>query len=997
MSPENPPTEIPVQQRRKIQTILIADDRYENRYFLQALLEGNGYQVIHAENGQEALEILKTEKVDAIISDILMPLMDGFKLCRTIKEDPQIAHIPFIFYSASYTEPKDREFGLSLGADEYISKPIEPDDLLKIINALFDRIEQEEEHGEEKTLPDTLSFYTTYADTLGRKLDSKVVESEHHKQAARFSENKYRVFLQNLQGIGYLIQARKEIPLILEGQVEEITGYPAPDFLSGILKWPDIIYPEDKKLYLFTKSRAESESDYKSTEQYRIINKNGNIRWVQEIVTSIRSQDPDINLIQGAIYDTTLQKQAEEQIRISEEHYRTLFETMEEGVTYQDEKGYIIAANPSAERILGLTLDQIQGRTSMDPRWHSLHEDGTPFPGEDHPSMVALRTGERNKQIMGVYNPLDERHHWILVNAVPLFRPGAEVPYQVYTTFEDITQEKESHDHIEHLNRVLKAIRMVNLLITSETNKEILLNKVCSFLVDEGGYSGVWIISYSGMERQVFQAISDPDIIGSQFEIDIGQGNISSFTKDGIMSDDEVITSPIQIQKSSGNAYPNHNTYGVMIARLSSEKVVYGMVCASMPVAYLPDPDETSLFLEIARDIAFALHHITVLHREDEARNNLIISEKKYRELVENISNALFTLDTRGVVTYMSPAISTIAGFDPAHYIGQNYLDLILPDDRREVSGIFSKILLNHAMTVEFRSLDPHNQVHYLRVKASPIRIDDTIVGISGILSDITAWNESEKIKAEHVTEVQALLSLHLLTRKTEEQIFTFALDKALDITRSKIGFIALVHEGGSLTDFHIWSPEVMKSCSVQEHSPHAVSSSGILGECITTKKAVIINDYQSRTEKSGYPDGHVPIIRFLEVPILDGDQVMAVIAVANRADPYADSHAIGLNSLGNTMWEIIHRKRTDLEIKTALTQITQNMEQLATLNDEIRNPLTIISLISDYLDKEYQEKMITAIQNIDDLVNRLDQGWLQSDKVRNFLIKHYQFKPDEF
>jgi PAS domain S-box-containing protein len=998
MSIDTPPTDIPAQQRKRIHTILIADDRYENRYFLQTLLEGNGFQVIHAENGQEALGILKTEKVDAIISDILMPLMDGFKLCRTIQEDPQIAHIPFIFYSASYTEPKDREFGLSLGAAEYISKPIEPEDLLKTLKILFDRIERGEKSVEEKNQPNNLSFYTTYADTLGRKLEAKVVESEKHKEAARFSENKYRVFLQNLQGIGYLIQAGEDIPLILAGQVKEITGYEATEFLSGKRKWLDIIHPEDREQYLYTKSRVESECGNNSSEQYRTIDKNGNIRWVQEIFSCILSPDPDIRLVQGAIYDVTPQKLAEEQIQISEEHYRTLFETMEEGVTYQDKNGYIFSANPSAERILGLTLDQLQGRTSMDPRWRSIHEDGSPFPGEDHPSMVSLRTGERNKQIMGVFNPLDERYHWILVNAVPQFRPGADTPYQAYTTFEDITEEKEARDHIEHLNRVLKAIRMVNLLITSETDKETLLNKVCSFLVDEGGYSGVWILSDSGTGRQVFQAISDPDIIRSQFDTDISQGNISSFTKDGIISDDEVITGPIPIKKLSGNSYSHHDTCGVMMTRLSSENAVYGMVCASMPIAYLPDPDEKSLFLEIARDIAFALHHITILQRENAARMNLIESEKQYRELVENISDTLFTLNTQGIVTYMSPSIGKIAGFDPSHYLGQNYLDLIHPDDRKEVSGLFLKILQNHAMPVEFRSIDPNGQVHYLRAKASPIRIQDTIAGISGILSDITAWKESENIKADHLKEIQALLYLHLLTEKTEDQIFTYALEKALEITRSQVGFIALVNEGGKRMDFHIWSLEVMKSCSVQGPPPHEVSSSsGLWGECITTKKPVIINDYPSRKEKSGYPDGHVPIVRFLEVPILDGDQVKAIIAVANREEPYTDSQAIGLNSLGNTLWEIIHRKQTDLEINMALTQITQNMEQLAALNDEIRNPLTIISLVSDIFEDEDHKKIMKAVHDIDDLVKRLDQGWLQSNKVRNFLIKHYLFKSDDF
>ena len=97
-------------------------------------------------------------------------------------------------------------------------------------------------------------------------------------------------------------------------------------------------------------------------------------------------------------------RQVEEALRESEEKYRTLFKTMEEGVVYQNESGEIISANPAAERILGLTLDQMQGRTSVDPRWRAIHEDGSDFPGETHPAMVALKTGEMvNHVIMGCF------------------------------------------------------------------------------------------------------------------------------------------------------------------------------------------------------------------------------------------------------------------------------------------------------------------------------------------------------------------------------------------------------------------------------------------------------------------------------------------------------------------------------------------------------------------------------------------------------------------
>ena len=113
--------------------ILVVDDRYENRYFLKTLLSAHGYQVVTAKNGKEALDLIKSEHFDAILTDILMPVMDGHVLCKTMKEDPELAKIPFIFNTASYTEPRHRQHGLSLGADEYICKPIESEELLRII------------------------------------------------------------------------------------------------------------------------------------------------------------------------------------------------------------------------------------------------------------------------------------------------------------------------------------------------------------------------------------------------------------------------------------------------------------------------------------------------------------------------------------------------------------------------------------------------------------------------------------------------------------------------------------------------------------------------------------------------------------------------------------------------------------------------------------------------------------------------------------------------
>ncbi|MBN2240879.1 MAG: PAS domain S-box protein, partial [Dehalococcoidales bacterium] len=154
--------------------------------------------------------------------------------------------------------------------------------------------------------------------------------------------------------------------------------------------------------------------------------------------------------------DVSARKKGERLLQESEERYRTLFETMSQGVVYQSAEGEIVMVNPAAERILGLTVDQMMGRTSADPRWRAIHEDGSDFPGEEHPSMVALRTGKPvTGIIMGVFNSPENQYHWIEINAIPLFSSGEEKPYQAYTTFTDITERYLNEAAINRMNREL--------------------------------------------------------------------------------------------------------------------------------------------------------------------------------------------------------------------------------------------------------------------------------------------------------------------------------------------------------------------------------------------------------------------------------------------------------------------------------------------------------------------------------------------------------------
>ena len=164
-------------------------------------------------------------------------------------------------------------------------------------------------------------------------------------------------------------------------------------------------------------------------------------------LTPVKDASGNLTSLVFSLRETTEFKRAEEMLRENQERHRVLAETMLQGVVHQDAEGRIIAMNPAAERILGKTVEEFLGSSSIREEQHTIHEDGSPFPGVEHPAMVALRTGQPlSGVVMGVFNPRENNYRWISVDAVPVFRPGEDRPYQVYTVFEDITERKQAEE-----------------------------------------------------------------------------------------------------------------------------------------------------------------------------------------------------------------------------------------------------------------------------------------------------------------------------------------------------------------------------------------------------------------------------------------------------------------------------------------------------------------------------------------------------------------------
>jgi PAS domain S-box-containing protein len=272
------------------------------------------------------------------------------------------------------------------------------------------------------------------------------------------------IYLKNLSG--NYIMANSALTEMVGKPLSEIMGRNDWELFSS--KDADLITKEDKEIIENSKTITYEETLYSHKE--------GKIRNYLTTKGPYRGYDDRILGIFGIGRDITHLKSAEKNLIKSEEKYRTLFETMMLGVVYQDCKGKITAMNSAAEKIMGYTLEEIHGRSSSDPIWQSIHEDGSKFRGEDHPSMVALETGsEVDGVVMGIKHPADKDYRWLKIHAVPQFHKGEKNPYQVYTTFNDITIEKNAKSKLRNSEKQYRSL--FNKITEGFALHEIVCNK----------------------------------------------------------------------------------------------------------------------------------------------------------------------------------------------------------------------------------------------------------------------------------------------------------------------------------------------------------------------------------------------------------------------------------------------------------------------------------------------------------------------------------------
>lgn len=274
---------------------------------------------------------------------------------------------------------------------------------------------------------------------------SDITVQENAEAVLRESEIKYRIVADNTYAWEFWIDQEGRFAYV-SPSCERITGYAAEEFVRDPSLFTRIIHPDDLP-YVSRHLTCIKDKSTVCDMEYRIIRADGEIQWLGHECQPVFDSHGRFLGKRGSNRKITKRKQAESALLQAEAKYHGLFEATTGGIIMIDRNGLIVEANSAATAILGISPETVRGRSARDPRWHAIHEDGSAFPDDDHPSMITLRTGcpVRNV-VMGLFRPESGRYCWILINAEPIIGPGSGEVEAAVITFIDITARKEAED-----------------------------------------------------------------------------------------------------------------------------------------------------------------------------------------------------------------------------------------------------------------------------------------------------------------------------------------------------------------------------------------------------------------------------------------------------------------------------------------------------------------------------------------------------------------------
>jgi PAS domain S-box-containing protein len=369
--------------------VLIVDDTPTNRRNLRETLEAQGHRTIEAADGLEGLEKLRSTEVDAVISDVLMPKMDGYRFCYEVRRSEELREIPIVIYSATYTSPAAEALAAKVGVDRFVRRPAPAS---AVLEALADAVRIRKSFRRAPALEE-LEVLKQFSDGLVLELEKKTLELESGRDllsdandALRESEQRYRDLVDQAP-IGIVQSMPDGRFLAVNAAFASMLGYDSPAELLQLRASEAYADPSDRARVM----EAFDRSGRVSGLEVRLKQKDGTPTWVRIDGRAVKDTAGKVDRYEIFAADIREQRRSAEALGASETRYRALMEHAQDAMFVNDEDGIVQEVNRAAEALVGATRGQIVGRTFLE----SLPiEDREPVLGEFRKTLEHGRTLE---------------------------------------------------------------------------------------------------------------------------------------------------------------------------------------------------------------------------------------------------------------------------------------------------------------------------------------------------------------------------------------------------------------------------------------------------------------------------------------------------------------------------------------------------------------------------------------------------------------------------